>query len=339
MATDKIVKYTATRFKADLKKGAFAPLYLFYGQEDYLVESWTTKLQQALLKPGDADFNLDILYGNETDGAAIVNAAMSSPMMAERRLVIVRDFHQLKEKSIKLLTAYAKNPSTSSCLVLTSGKLKGTNSIIKSLSKLGVALEAKPLYDNHVMPWITSHVKERGYSITLPAANLLHMNAGNSLRRLASEIDKVELLLKDRKEIDIPDIEAAVGASREFNIFEFADAVVDKNQSKSLSILRRLLELGESPIGMLVMLTRHYSIIAKAKEMLRLHARKDEMSKSLKVNPYFLDKYLRQAAKYNRSQIAAVIQLLLDADQKLKSSYQKPKLIIESLIFEINALH
>lgn len=338
MTAAKTEKYSATRFKADLKKGALSPVYLFYGQEDYLIESWTTALQKALLQPGDEDFNFDVFYGNETDGAAIVNAAMSFPMMADRRLVIVREFHHLKEKNIKLILSYAKKPMASSCLVLTSSKLKGTNSVVRSLSKLCPAIEAKPLYDNHVLPWITSHVKERGYSITVQAANLLQMNAGNSLRRLASEIDKVELLLKERTEIDVPDIEAAVGASREFNIFEFADAVVDKNQARSLSILKRLLELGESPIGMLVMLTRHYSIIAKAKDMIRLHTRKDEMSKSLKINPYFLEKYLRQAAKYNRNQIAAVIQLLLEADQHLKSSYQKPKLIIETLIFEINSL-
>jgi len=331
-------KYSPAKLHADLKKGIVAPLYLFFGQEDFLIDQWIDLVRKAVLQPGDEDFNLDLLYGNETDGAAVVNAAMSFPMMAERRLVVVKDFHHLKEKSINLIVAYAQKPSTSSCLVLTSTKLSGTNAAIKSLRKQCHTLEAKPLYDNHIPPWIKAHVKSRGLEISDQAVNLLQVNAGNSLRRLASEIDKIELLLKDRKNIGIEDIEAIVGTGREFNVFEFADAVAEKNQVKSLRVLNRLLELGESPIGLLVMLVRQYNIIIKAKEMALARAQKDEMSRTLRVNPYFVEKYIRQAGKYTRQQLGDVMQLLLKADQHLKSSYQKPRLILETLIFEINAL-
>jgi DNA polymerase III subunit delta len=331
-------KYTVARLNADMKNGEISPLYLFYGPEDFLIEGWINSILKKSLQPGDEDFNLDILYGNETDGASIVNVAMSFPMMAERRLVIVKEFHHLKEKCIKLISTYMQKPSGTSCLVLASSKFTSTNAVIKSWSKLCRALEAKPLYDNHVPPWIRSHVKERGLTIADDAINLLQMNAGNSLRRLASEIDKIELVLKDRREVAVEDVESVVGASKEFNVFEFADAVSDKNQPKSLRILHRLLELGESPIGMLVMLNRQYTIIVKAKELSAASARKDEMSRALRVNPYFVEKYVRQAGKYNRNQLGDIMQLLLTADQHLKSSYQKPKLILESLIFEINAL-
>ncbi len=331
-------KYTATQFKADVRKGDIAPVYLFYGQEDFLIREWSKALQKAALHPGDEDFNLDVLYGNETDGAAIVNTAMSFPMMAEKRMVIVNEFHHLNEKSLNLIAAYAQKPSVSCCLVLTTTKLSGTNAVIKTLSKYCKTLEAKPLYDNHIPAWIKAHVKERGYNITDEAASLLQLNAGNSLRRLASEIDKIELLLKERREISVRDIEAIVGASKEYNVFELADAVAEKNMPKSLRILNRLLELGESPIGILVMLTRHYTIIAKAKEMAAQRARKDEMSRTLRVNPYFIDKYVRQAGKYNQSQLGNIFQMLLTADQYLKSSYQKPRLVLETLIFEINSL-
>ncbi len=333
MAAIKKDKYTPARLKSDLKKGIVATVYLFYGQEDFLIEQWLKALQQAVLQPGDEDFNLDVLYGNETDGAAVVNIAMSFPMMAEKRMVVVKDFHHLSEKSLNLITAYIQKPSASSCLALTTTKLGGTNAVIKALAKYSKVLEAKPLYDNHVPAWVKAHVKERGFTISDEAITLLQLNAGNSLRRLSSEIDKIELLLKDRHEISVQDVEAIVGASKEFNVFEFADAVAEKNLPKSLRILNRLLELGESPIGILVMLTRHYTIIAKAKEMIISRMRKDEMGRALRVNPYFIDKYVRQAAKYNKSQLGDIFQLLLTADQHLKSSYQKPKLVLESLIF------
>ena len=338
MTAQSKAKYTAAQLQADLKNKAIAPLYLFYGQEDFLVAGWIKAITEKVLQPGDKDFNFDLLYANETDGAAIVNIAMSFPMMADKRLIIVRDFHHLKEKCIKLITAYLQKPSVTSCVVLTTSKFGASNAVVKAWSKLCTSIEAKPLYENQIPPWIKSHIKDRGFTITDEAVNLLQMNAGNSLRRLASEIDKVELVLKERRQIQVDDIEAVVGTSKEFNVFEFADSVADKNQQKSLRILSRLLELGESPIGILVMLSRHYTIVVKAKEMALARARKDEMSSSLRVNPFFVDKYVRQAGKYNRAQLGDVMQFLLKADQHLKSSYQKPKLILESLIFEINAL-
>ncbi len=334
-ATD---KYSTTQFHADLKAQHIAPVYLFYGEEDFLIKQFAAAVQKAVLQPGDEDFNLDIFYGNETDGAAIVNAAMSFPMMAEKRLVVVRDIHHLNDSSMQLIAKYAEKPSESTCLCLTASKLNGTKSAVKKLKQFSKSLEAKRLYDNQIPGWIQTHVKNRGYSITEEAAGLLHINVGNSLRRISSEIDKIELLKKDDKKIVVEDIEAIVGSTKEFNVFEFCDSVAAKELEKSLRIVNRLLELGESPIGVLVMLTRHYTILTKTKEMLIKKASKGDMAKSLQVNPYFVDKYIQQARLYRRDHLQQIFEFLLVADRHLKMSYQKPKLIIESLLFEIYSL-
>lgn len=331
-------KYTVSKFQADLKAQHIAPLYLFYGEEDFLVKQLIESLQNAVLQPGDEDFNLDVLYGSEADGAAIVNIAMSFPMMAERRLVLVKDFHQLDDKGLQLLVKYAEKPSPTTCLCLTSSKLAANKSGIKKLKQLAKSIETKRLYDNQIPAWIKTHVKERGYSISEEAASLLQINVGNSLRRLSSEIDKIELLKKEDKSISVTDVEAIVGATKEFNVFEFCDSVADGDMSKSLRILQRLLELGESPIGILVMLTRHFTIMIKAKEMVLKRASRNDMASALKINPYFIDKYISQSKKFRREQLQLVFQCLLLADRHLKSSYQKPKLIIESLLFEIYSL-
>ncbi|MBN1464200.1 DNA polymerase III subunit delta [candidate division KSB1 bacterium] len=328
-------KYTSNQFYADLHDGRIALFYLFYGEEEFLIRRATDALQKAALQPGDEDFNLDVLYGSETDGATIINAAMSFPMMASRRLVIVKDFHHLDEKGHALLLKYAEKPSPSSCLCLTSSKYTGASGIIKKLAPYARVLEAKRLYDNQVPAWIRSHLKERGYTIAEEAATLLQMNVGNSLRRLSSEIDKIELLKKESRDITIEDVEAVVGATKEYNVFEFCDAVAGKDVEKSLRILYRLIELGESPVGLLVMLNRHFAILAKTKELALKRTAKEEMAKNLRVNHYFLDKYLQQAQKYRREQIQQIFQLMLTADAQLKMSYQKPRLTLETLLFEI----
>ncbi len=331
--------YSATQFYSDLKAHNIAPVYLFYGEEDFLVKQYSDRLQKAVLQPGDEDFNLDIFYGNESDAAAVVNAALAFPMMAEKRLVVVRDIHFMNDSSMQLLVKYAERPSPTTCLCLTSSKLNGTKSVVKKLKQLARCIESKPLYDNQIPDWIQTHIMSRGYSISEEAATLLHINVGNSLRRLSSEIDKIELLKKDDKNITIEDIETIVGSTKEFNVFEFCDAVAARDNEKSLRIINRLLELGESPIGVLVMLTRHYTILTKTKELVTKRASKNDMASTLKVNPYFVDKYVSQARLYSRDNLRNIFQLLLQADQHLKTSYQKPKLVIESLLFEIYSLN
>ncbi|MBN1560225.1 DNA polymerase III subunit delta [candidate division KSB1 bacterium] len=328
-------KYTIGNFYADLNLGKIAPLYLFFGEEEFLIGQMIDAVRKAALQPGDEDFNLNIYYGNETDGAAIVNAAMSFPLLAARRLVMVKDFHHLDDKSQSLLLKYAAKPSQTSCLCLTSCKFTAASGVIKKLAPHARAIEAKRLYDNQVPAWIKSHVRERGYTISEEAASLLQINVGNSLKRLSSEIDKIELLKKEKAAITVADIEAVVGATKEYNVFEFCDAVAGREVEKSLRILNRLLELGESPIGILVMLNRHFAIMTKTKELVLKGTAKAEMANSLKINRYFLDKYLLQAQKYRRDQLQQIFQLLLTADLHLKTSYQKPRLTLETLLYEI----
>ena len=320
---------------SNINSGKIKPVYVLYGEEDFFVEQFLEELKGTLFNPGDEDFNLDVYYGSETDGTSIVNAASSFPMMVDTRLVIVKEFHHLNEKSREQVVRYCRNPAQSSCLVLASSKLSKSHKTIKSFAENCTLIETKPLYDNQVAPWIKSQVAHRKRTITDDAIALLQASAGNSLRRLFSELNKIEILIKDKKDIQVQDVERVVGISKEHTIFEFCDAVAEKKVSKSLTILHRLLELGENPTGILVMLNRHFMLLTKAKEMVLKRSRKDDMVSELRINRYFIQKYITQTKQYSRAQLFSIFELLLEADTHLKSSYQKPKLVLESLLFEI----
>ena len=328
-------KGSETQLYNSLRQKEFCPLYLFFGEEDYLVEQYADAVIAAALAPEDKDFNLDIFYGNETDGATIVNAASAFPMMSERRVVIVKEFHHLDNTAQNLLVKYAQNASPSTSLILTGSASALTSSIVKKLLPFGFAVEAKPLYENQAPTWIKAHVKKRGLDIGDEAVTLLAANTGVSLRRLASEIDKIELLLGDRKTIGVADVEAIVGSSKEFTKFELGDAVAEKKLEKSLRILNRLMEWGELPTSVLSSLIRHFFMLAKAKELSTARVSREQIAEALRTNPYFVGKYLQQANCYKREHLAQIFALLLQADQQLKSSYQKPQLTLEMLIFEI----
>ncbi|MDZ7723997.1 MAG: DNA polymerase III subunit delta [candidate division KSB1 bacterium] len=313
-------------------------MYLFYGQEDFLLREYTNRVLDVALEEGAEDFDYDIYYGNEADGLAINNAAMSMPMSASRRVVLVRSGEFLNAKSIKLLARYSENPSPSTCLILQFKSFKRTGKEQRTLYTNSYAVEARPLFDNQVPGWIKHYIKQQNLQITDEAVYFLHINIGNSLRNLASEVEKIKLNIGDRREITAADVEAVVGVSREYNVFEFCDTIVERKLSKGLDIQSRMLQLGESPIGMLVMLTRHYTIMLKLKYLLQQNKKKPEIVKELRLSPYFVDNYIRQSQQYTISQLDQVFEHLLTADVQLKTSYQPPRLVMEILIFRLMRL-
>jgi len=332
------VKVGFDKVLQDWRRGHFDPVYLFYGEEDFLTEQLCTNILKAAIAPGTEDFNLDVLYGNEVDGGKIMAIASSYPMMAARRVVLVKSFTLLSAQSIEMLAKYIKNPLPTTCLILTAEKVDLRKSKLAAIEKGSTTVEARPLYDRDIPKWIVAHLAERQMTISEPAIRLLHASVGNSLRSLSTEIDKISLNLGPRKKIEEDDVAAVIGMSKQFTVFDLCDAIGNKNISHGLKILGRMLQIGETPVGILAMLSRHFTILAKLKGFKAQRMGSADMAKRLNLNPFFLDHYLQQATKYNQAQLRDAFFLLLEADQHLKTSYQKPKLIIEELMFRLYVL-
>ena len=87
----------------DIQSGHLEAVYLFIGEEDSLKEEALHKISEVLVDPETKDFNYDMFYGGENDAASAVDIATSFPMMADRRLVILRDIQHCSPKEKKEL--------------------------------------------------------------------------------------------------------------------------------------------------------------------------------------------------------------------------------------------
>ena len=325
---------TSQKLKQDIKKKNFAPVYLFHGDEQFIIEKHVQAIIHNALEPGNEDFNLDILYGNEVDAAKIVNIAMQYPMMADKRVVLVKNIQLLKTAGLELLIKYINNPSKTTCLLLTCASL--SNKYLKQIDKLSTSLQSKPLYDNQIPGWIQEYLAEKKMTISNEALRLLHASAGNSLQNLSMEIEKILLNTGDKEQIETADVEAVVGTSKQYNIFELCDSVGSKKVQASIHILNRLLQLGESPGLVISMLNRHFTRLLIIKELTARHTREQEIARVLKVHHFFVKNYIRQAGLFNTRQLKKTFSLLLETDELLKSSGQKPKMLLELLLIKLN---
>ena len=329
------MKTSVEQLQKEWSTGKFAPLYLFYGQDDFQIDLACEALVRKAVEPGSEDFNFDQLYGNESDGAGIVNIATSYPMMAARRVVLVKNLHQLPAAGLEMIANYAKSPLQSTCLILTAAKIDARRSVWQQLIQSCSAVEFKPLYDNQVPEWLQRRVSQSGLTISAEAIRLLQGLTGSSLRQLDSEIEKIRINLGESREIGVADVERVVGSSRQFSVFELCDAVGQGKISAGLAILHHMLTQGEQPTGILAMLARHFLILAKLHSMRSRRLPEEGLAKALKIQPFFLKNYAAQAAAFSGVQLSAALGHLLEADAQLKRSYQKPALVLELLLFKL----
>ena len=99
----------------DIKAGRYAPVYYLMGDEAYYIDRISQYIVDSVLQPEARDFNLDVLYAGDVGMDAIVERARTYPMMAENRVVVVREAQGLR--NLDLLEAYLKQPSPTTLLV------------------------------------------------------------------------------------------------------------------------------------------------------------------------------------------------------------------------------
>ena len=73
-----------------VSKGEIAPLYFIYGEEEFLADRAVARLVEKLVAPEFKDFNYSTFYGKECRAEQILDTAMTLPMFAERRVILVK---------------------------------------------------------------------------------------------------------------------------------------------------------------------------------------------------------------------------------------------------------
>ena len=224
----------------DVRAGKFAPVYLLMGEEDYYIDQVSQYILAQALQPEERDFNYDLLYGAETRGSDVISIARQFPMMADRRVVMVREFQSLQDKDT--LTAYVKNPSPTTVLILCHkhGKLDGRRTLGTEIKKNGgVVYESKRLYDRELPPFVTKYVERKGKTIDPAATQMLCDHIGSDLTRLAAEIEKVLMALPhNESRVGANLIEELTGMSKDYNNFELQNALAIRDIHKANQIVK-----------------------------------------------------------------------------------------------------
>ena len=319
------------------KQKDFVPLYLFHGEEDFLIEEAVHLLIEHALDRSSKSFNLDVLQGGDADVKNIVSLASSFPMMVERRVVVVRDADKLvtTEVSRDILLRYLEHPLPSTILVFVTEKADMRMAVFKAFQERGIVVEFKPLYENHVSGWITRSVEKYGRTITPEACQLMQAYVGKSLREINNEIEKVLIYVGEKKMIEVDDVNAVVGMSKQYNVFELQKAIGQSDPSRAIDILEHMMDAGNSPLGMIAMLARYFHKLWVLPALREQFKSEYELASALGVSPFFVKEYISACQGFSPARIERAFTLLLDADVALKSTMEHPKIVMTALVCKL----
>lgn len=308
--------------KKELQNKIYHPVYFLMGEEPFYIDSISSYIENNVLSESEKEFNLTVLYGKETDFKTIISNASRYPMMSNHQVVIVREAQNIDnfENKISEYLSYFENPQKTTILVICYKykKIDSRKKTAKAIQKKGVLFESKKIYDNKIPDWIANYVKEKGYAIEPMATQLLADYLGNNLSKIVNETDKLFINLEKGAKITTAIIEQNIGISKDYNIFEFQNALGQKNSTKAnrIAFYFAANPKENSIIFILAMLYNYFS------KIIVLHSLKDKSERNaaaaLSIHPFFVKEYKKAATNYSTSNIINIFSYLKEYDLKSK---------------------
>ncbi len=223
----------------DLKGNVFAPIYILMGEESYYIDQISNYIQAHALPADQQAFDQTVVFGADVSGSQIADLAMQFPMMAPKRVIIVKEAQGLR--SMDKLERYAQNPQPKTILVVCykNGVLNRRSKFVSAVEKSGVVFESKKLREWQLPGHIRSYLQAKKFSIDDKSAAMIADNIGADLNRLYSELDKLVISLPEGEKRVTPEmVERNIGVSKDFNSFELRDAIVNRDVLKANMIIK-----------------------------------------------------------------------------------------------------
>jgi DNA polymerase-3 subunit delta len=302
----------------NLKKGIYHPIYLLQGEEPYYIDQISNYIEKNVLTEAERGFNQTVFYGKDSDAITIAESSMRFPMMANKQVIIVKEAQTLNK--IEILASYAEKPLVSTILVLNYKykKLDSRTKLAKSIKKNGVIYTADKIRDYKLPDWINVYLTHRNFSITPQAAQILTAYLGTDLSKVANELDKLVIAVKDTNKITPEHIEKNIGLSKDFNVFELQNALGEKNVLKSNQIIQYFgANATLNPIQKTV--ANLYFYFSK---LFTYHFLKDKSERNvaaqLRLHPFVAKGYITAAKRYSPTKLYEIMGILREYDMKSK---------------------
>jgi len=330
--------------KNDISSGLIKNLYIFHGEEKYLLEHYLGQLRAKLVDPAMEQFNSIVLEGKDLSMDDLSDAVESLPMFSEHKLVVVRDFdiYKADESKRNLLESLIADIPDSTCLVfvydLLEFKADARMKIHKAIVKTGRIVEFPKQETGDLVAWLKRRFRALGKYIDSSEAEYMLFICGKLMQPLALEVEKVAAYAKSER-IGRSDIDAVCSPVLDAVMYKMTDAVIEQRYGDAIKVLRDLVAMKNEPIALLAALGKQlrtllYTCVAIEKGGAETFLRQ-EMGITY---PFIIQKTIANAGKLTFAWCSKAVRMCAECDYRMKTTGEDKGQLLEFLILRLSQL-
>ena len=317
-----------------IKEQKYQNLYLFYGKEKYLVAQTRDKLKEALIPSGDT-MNYSYFEGKKTDIPEILELIQTMPFFNDYRLLVLDQTELGKKSNDDFLNALKEMPETTILLIIEDDVDKRSK-IYKYINKEGCAVSFETPKEKDLVLWVAQMLKKEQKKMTQKDIQLFLYKTGQDMFTIKNELEKLISYTKGREVIGAEDLEALTTAQTTNQIFVMLEAIAKKQRDTVLKLYYDLIELKESPFGILALLVRQCNQLLPTQSLLKAGKSQGEMAKELKVPPFVAGKLKQQVRLFKREELYEMIKKCAATDEGIKTGKITDRIGVELLLVEFS---
>jgi len=343
----------------EIKEEELVSCYFFYGDETFLAYQFVEELKEALLSPDVQDYNLERFNLEDQSWMEIIDLARTIPFFLSSWRIITVEVNKgrketLSETEKKILKDYLSSSSSQTVIVIIfSGKIRKDSSLFRFFSSLSAAAvwmkELRSLRDRSLFAWMDKKLLSLEKTATPDAKKRVEELAGNDLRRVNNELEKLVTFIGEKKVIELDDVNQVLGWVKTFFEWEMADSLEKADFDQCLIVLNNFFKEGVRAEYILGIMARFFRDLLLARLWLKERA-KDRKAIFKELKPHIQEKY----GKFYRDKYRAFFSLVdklplkelnhfLDElgkiDLKIKTSDVSAQALLESFLFDYCQVH
>ena len=341
------LKLDEDKLSAGIKSRDISSIYYLYGEERFLVKTYTDRLLDATVGKDRNDINLTRL-GSSFPSDVLVDSIDSMPLFADRKAILISDLdlERFDEGSTEaVLNAFKDIPDECTVIISITGnaeqlKKAKNKKLITALSKQknAVVCEFTHLTPARVTELIMKKAAKRGCVISRQNAQQIAELTLCDLSLSSAETDKLCSYV-GTGEITSEMIEKLTIKQLDTSIYSLAAEITKGNRKQALLILDDLIEQKTDPIVILASLSSNYIDFYRAKIAQSAGKPASQIAEDFgyaKNRTFVVTKALNLVSRLDINHIRSCLDILFNADLMLKTSAINGRAVLEEAIVKLS---
>ncbi|MBQ5824295.1 MAG: DNA polymerase III subunit delta [Clostridia bacterium] len=339
-----MARLSEQEFKKQLSSGDLPQVCLICGDEDYLKKHYASQLEKKSVDEAMASFNMHRINGDNFVFDELYQAVQSMPFMSDYSCVSVKDLNieKMKKDEFELLLDLIGDPNESCVLLFrmdgvdVDEKKERTKTFVDAVDEVGTVLRLDKMSGTQLFKLLENGASKRGCEMSRDVSSYLANRVGDDLNTLLNELEKV-CFYKGEGETTRRDVDAICTRSLDASVFDLSKALVGGTAQQAFNILNDLLAQKEKPVAILGTLINAYVDMYRAQVALSSGESADAAAKvfNYKRREFRLKNGARSSANMSLAQIRDCLDILADADTRLKSTSLDERRILEELMLRL----